>query len=228
MSHASPRSSSTSASTLTGFSTGSSIGIIIAALVTGGLISLYNEAVGLPFLVLFALAAIVVATFVNPKGLFVTVASIPLLFTFFLLLTGTLIAYFQLPDGQSSLGKASALLILYPLTQYFPVLLFVALGTLLIALLRYRLLKKQNEDILAREERQRRSVSATNRRTHREASRSRRRSTSGSGTGARAGDDTDTKVTVQELLARRAERQKAASESQRGTSRKLSDDLYES
>ncbi|MDK8625884.1 DUF6542 domain-containing protein [Corynebacterium appendicis] len=219
MSHASPRSSSTSASTLTGFSTGSGIGIIVAALVTGGLIALYNEAVGLPFLVLFTVASIVVATFVNPRGLFLTVASIPLLYTFFMLFTGVLIAYFQLPEGQTSLGRTSAVLILYPLTQYFLVLLFVTLGSLLIALLRLRLLKKQNDDIRAREERQRRSISATNRRTRREASRSRQRSSG-----------TDTRVTVEELLARRAERQKEKTDSgsSRGLSRRLSDDLYDS
>lgn len=218
MSHASPRTSSTSESTLSGFSTGSGIGIIIAALVTGGLIALYNETVGMPFLVLFALASIIVTTFVNPKGLFVTVASIPVLYTFFLLLTCTLNAYFQLPDGQTSLGKTSALLILYPLTQYFPVLIFVTLGTLLIALLRHRLLKKQNEDILAREERQRRSVSETNRRTNLEASRSRQRSSNST--------NSDRKVTVDELLARRAERKKPSDKDSRVVSRRLSDDLY--
>lgn len=219
MSHASPRSSYTSASTLTGFSTGSGIGIIVAALVTGALIALYNEAIGLPFLVLFTVASIVVATFVNPRGLFLTVASIPLLYTFFMLLTGVLLAYFQLPEGQTSLGRTSAVLILYPLTQYFLVLLFVTLGSLLIALLRLRLLKKQNDDIRAREERQRRSISATNRRTRREASRSRQRSSG-----------TDTRVTVEELLARRAERQKEKTDSgsSRGLSRRLSDDLYDS
>ena len=215
MSHASPRSSSTSSSTLSGFSTGSGIAIIVAALVTGGLIALYNEAVGLPFLVLFTVASIVVTTFVNPRGLFVTVASIPLLYTFFLLLTGTLIAHFQLPEGQTSLGKTAAVLILYPLTQYFPVLLFAVLGSILIALLRYHLLKKQNEEIRAHEERHRRSVSATNRRTSLEASRLRQRGS-------------DKKVTVEELLARRAERQKAEGGSSRGLSRKLSDDLYDS
>lgn len=218
MSHASPRTSSTSESTLSGFSTGSGIGIIIAALVTGGLIALYNETVGMPFLVLFALASIIVTTFVNPKGLFVTVASIPLLYTFFLLLTCTLNAYFQLPDGQTSLGKTSALLILYPLTQYFPVLIFVTLGTLLIALLRHRLLKKRNEDILAREERQRRSVSETNRRTNLEASRSRQRTSNST--------NSDRKVTVDELLARRAERKKPSDKDSRVVSRRLSDDLY--
>lgn len=215
MSHASPRPSSTSESTLSGFSTGSGIGIIIAALVTGGLIALYNEAVGMPFLVLFALASIIVTTFVNPKGLFVTVAAIPLLYTFFLLLTCTLNAYFQLPEGQTSLGKTSALLIVYPLTQYFPVLLFVTLGTLLIALLRHRLLKKQNEDILAREERARREVSATNKRTRHEAARSRQRATA-----------EGRKVTVDELIARRSERQKTGGKDSQVVSRRLSDDLY--
>ena len=75
---------------MSGFSLGSGLSILIAALVTGGLISLYTQVIGWPFLAIFALASIIVATFVNPRGLFITVVSIPLLFTFFLLATGTL------------------------------------------------------------------------------------------------------------------------------------------
>lgn len=173
-----------------GFSTGSGVGIIIAALVTGGLLSVYNEAIGWPFLALFAVASLVVVTFVNPRGLFLIVASIPLLYTLFLLVTGTLNAYFQLPEGQTSLGRTSALLILYPLVQFFPVMAMVTLGALVIALLRYQLLKRHNEEIRQQEQRQRRQASESNRRTQREATRFRERTT------------TPGKVTVEELLAR--------------------------
>lgn len=210
---------------MSGFSTGSGLGIIIAALLTGGLIALYTEVIGWPFLTLFAVAALVVTTFVNPRGLFLTVASIPLLYTFFLLLTGTLNAYFQLPEGQTSLGRTSAVLILYPLTQFFPVLLMVSLGTVLIALLRYQLLKRHNEEIRQHEERQRKQASQSNRRTSREASRSRQRTTSASSSSS------SRKVTVDELLARRGQdssrERRPAERLSSSTRRKLSDDLYE-
>lgn len=206
---------------MSGFSLGSGLGILIAALATGGLISLYNEVIDWPFLTLFALAAVLVATFVNPRGLFITVASIPVLFTFFLLLTGTLNAYFALPEGQTSLGRTSALLILYPLVQFFPVLIMVTLGALLITLVRYQLLKRQNEDIRRREAQQRRRTSETNRRTTREASRSRATATATSRRRDRSSGGQ--KVTVDELLARRG-REKESSKSK--VRRRLSDDLY--
>lgn len=158
---------------MSGFSLGSGLSILIAALVTGGLISLYTQVIGWPFLAIFALASIIVATFVNPRGLFITVVSIPLLFTFFLLATGTLNAYFSLPEGQTSLGRTSVLVILYPLVQFFPVLAAVTLGALFITVVRYLLLKRLNDDIQRHELRQRRRTNEANRRTAREASRSR-------------------------------------------------------
>ena len=51
---------------MSGFSLGSGLGILIAALVTGGLISLYTQMIGWPFLAIFALASVIVATFVSP------------------------------------------------------------------------------------------------------------------------------------------------------------------
>lgn len=216
MSHVSSRPAAASHSTLTGFSVGSGIGILIAALVTGGLISLYTENIGWPFLAVFAAAAVVVVTFVDPKGLFLTVASIPVLYTFFLLLTGGLSAYFDLPEGQTSIGRTQAVLILYPLLQYYPVLLVVTLGALFIAVARYRLLKRHNEEILRREEMQRRRASETNRKTRREATRSRERTRS-----SQSGDSRP--VSVSELVNRTRNEKKSSA---RRVSRRLSDDLY--
>ena len=254
MSHASPRSAPAQDTTLSGFSLGSGLGILIAALVTGGLISLYTEVIGWPFLAIFALASVVVATFVNPRGLFITVVSIPALFTFFLLLTGTLNAYFALPEGQTSLGRTSVLVILYPLVQFFPVLAMVTLGALLIAFVRYQLLKRLNDDIRRHELRQRRRTNEANRRSIREASRSRQlpKRTTDRDTGrtttptprqrlaeknpapttrrrARSRSrNNDNRVTVDELLARR-ERDASKSSSTSAANRvrrRLSDDLY--
>ncbi|MCZ9294156.1 DUF6542 domain-containing protein [Corynebacterium meitnerae] len=246
MSHASPRSAPAQDTTLSGFSLGSGLGILIAALVTGGLISLYTEFIGWPFLAIFALASVVVATFVNPRGLFITVVSIPVLFTFFLLFTGTLNAYFSLPEGQTSLGRTSVLVILYPLVQFFPVLAMVTLGALLIAFVRYQLLKRLNDDIRRHELRQRRRTNEANRRSVREASRSRQlpertttptprqrlaEKTPAPTTRRRARNrsrNNDNRVTVDELLARR-ERDASKSSSTSAANkvrRRLSDDLY--
>ena len=246
MSHASPRSAPAQDTTLSGFSLGSGLGILIAALVTGGLISLYTEVIGWPFLAIFALASVVVATFVNPRGLFITVVSIPVLFTFFLLFTGTLNAYFSLPEGQTSLGRTSVLVILYPLVQFFPVLAMVTLGALLIAFVRYQLLKRLNDDIRRHELRQRRRTNEANRRSVREASRSRplpertttptprqrlAEKTPAPTTRRRARSrsrNNDNRVTVDELLARRerdASKSSAPSAANK-VRRRLSDDLY--
>lgn len=175
VSHASARASAQADSTIFGFSTGSGLGIVIAALVTGGLISLYTQSIGWPFLVLFALSSLLVVTFINPKGLFLTATLIPLLYTLFLVITGVLNQYFQLSEGQSSLGRTQLVLVAYPFVQFFPVLLMVSVGVALVAAVRYRLLKRHNAEIIKLEEQERRRTSRSNERTSREATRSRQR-----------------------------------------------------
>ena len=175
VSHASARTSAQADSTIFGFSTGSGLGIVIAALVTGGLISLYTQSIGWPFLVLFALSSLLVVTFINPKGLFLTATLIPLLYTLFLVITGVLNQYFQLAEGQSSLGRTQLVLVAYPFVQFFPVLLMVSVGVALVAAVRYRLLKRHNAEIIKLEEQERRRTSRSNERTSREATRSRQR-----------------------------------------------------
>ena len=100
MSHVSHRNSTSPSATFHGLPTGSGIGIVFAALFTGALLSLSTGVIGWPFLTLYAVAVIVVSTLVNPRGLFLNVASAPILFVIAVVIAGW-VAQKQLVRGLS-------------------------------------------------------------------------------------------------------------------------------
>lgn len=210
MSHVSSRNSPSPAATFAGLPTGTGIGIIFAALFTGVLLSLSTAAIGWPFLALYAIAVIVVATLVNPKGLFLNVASAPLLFVAAVILAGWVMSRAEIAAGGAS-GKAALLLVFYPVTELFPVLFAVTAGSVLIAVVRIRLIKRHNAQLLRYETAERTRVQQSNRRTNSEGRRARER--------AKA-------VPVQELL-RRADSERNAKRSPRTGSSKITDRLGE-
>lgn len=179
----------TSAS-LPGLPTWAATLIIIASLVTGLLVSLYFQEVGLPFLLCFAVGAIATTTFVNIRGIFLTVVSQPTLFAIGIFATAWVINRSQASEGTPAFSRATVLTTVFPLVQQFPWVAGVALLSLIIGLLRLWLMRrrlrefKRNEDELrvrtAEEDRRNRSLSAS----------ARRRSSRGD------------QVTVEELLAR--------------------------
>ncbi len=63
-----------------GLPTWSGIAIVIAALITGLLLSINAQSIGTPYLICFGVAAVVVALFTEARGLFLVVASLPLVF----------------------------------------------------------------------------------------------------------------------------------------------------
>lgn len=176
-----------------GLSILSGVGIIVAALITGSLISMYTGTMGWPFLVCYLIAVIVVTTLVNPRGLFLVVASAPIFYLIALLVTGAVIIFQQLPPGQNSIGKTGFIVMLYPLVQFFPFLATVTIGTVIIAVVRYLLLRRRNEEIEKITKQRRKEIAQSNERTARQATRSRQR-----------GD----KVTVQDLLERAPQEQR--------------------
>ena len=198
MSHVSHRNSTSPSATFHGLPTGSGIGIIFAALFTGVLLSLSTAVIGWPFLALYAAAVIVVATLVNPRGLFLTVASAPILFVVAVVIAGWVMSRNQIAAGGAS-GKAALLLVFYPVTELFPVLFAVTLGSIVIAVVRIRLIKRHNEQLLRRETAERTRINRSNRRTNSEGRRARER--------AKA-------VSVDELL-RRADSERSAKRAQK-------------
>lgn len=212
MSHASSRNSPSPSATFVGLPTGSGIGIIFAALFTGALISLSTALIGWPFLTLYTAAVLAVVTLVNPKGLFLNVASAPIMFVGAVIFTGWVMARGDIATGGAS-GKAALLLVFYPVTEMFPLLFAVTLGSLVIAAVRIGLIKRYNAQLRRRESAERARVHRSNRRTNAEGRRARERATS---------------VSVQELL-RRADSERTKRSPRTGSSRisdRLGEDLY--
>lgn len=214
MSQTSNRTRHASTTTFVGLPTGSAIGINFAALFTGALIAIWAGYIGWPFLALFAAAVIITTTMVNPRGIFLTVATAPLLFVVAVVSVGYLLSRDQLASGGTS-SRAAQLLVVYPLVELFPVLAAVTLGAILIGWLRIRLIKRQNDALLERETAERSRTSESNRRTNIEGRRARERSRS---------------VSVQELVSRERERSSRARSSRGGGSTRVvnrrGDDLY--
>ncbi|WP_342319444.1 DUF6542 domain-containing protein [Corynebacterium mayonis] len=221
MSHAPTRKTTARQTTFVGLPTGSGIAVIAAALFTGAALSIYDETIGWPFFTLFSLATIIVTASVNPRGLYLVVASAPILYILGLLGAGW---FTPRPQGTAESGVASRAVLLsigYPVVEFFPVLAAVTVGSVALALLRIGLLKRHNEIAQRNAATQRVRQAESNRRTTHQNRRARERSTT---------------VTVQELLQRRAQSEELRRPAQpetgggRGstrTRRSLSDDLYQ-
>lgn len=155
-----------------GLPTGSAIAINAAALFTGALLAVSAGAITWPLLALFAAAVILTTLFVNPRGVFLTLVTAPLLFLVAVVASGLVIGKDQLA-GEGASSRAAQLLVVYPLVELFPWLFFVTLISAVIGVVRIQLIKRQNRAIAAREARERRRVSSSNRRTANQATSSR-------------------------------------------------------
>ncbi|WP_257158779.1 DUF6542 domain-containing protein [Corynebacterium cystitidis] len=191
MSHQSSRSNRRASSTFDGIPTFTAVGIIAAALFTGLLISWNTHTVGWPFYLLFVVASIVAPLLVNPKGLYLTVVSIPILFGFFIVITGWVVNRSDLPEGGDPFSTTSLVFSAYPLVQGFPTLLVGLIGGLAIAVVRLWLLSRYNKQVLHSQQSWRTRAAEDNQRNRRIAQRARARSN---------------QVTVQELLERNSAR----------------------
>ncbi|MDO5668578.1 MAG: amino acid permease [Corynebacterium sp.] len=192
MSTPSHRSRSRSRTRASGLPTWSGISILLAALITGLLLSLNAQAIGGPFLVCFAVAAIVVTLFTDVRGLFLTVASIPVLFGFMTVLTAWTVTRSQAAEGTAPFSTTTIVTALFPLAQFFPVLAAVSLGALAIALFRVWLSGRSRRAAETAAINHRRRAAEADRRNRDTATRARRRTN---------------QVTVEELLARNRSRQ---------------------
>lgn len=161
---------------------------MLAGLLTGLIISLYFQEISLLYLVFFAVTTVFVAMFVESRGLFLTVVSIPLLFTAMTVATAWAITQSLSVEGSDPFSTTAILTAVYPLTQYFPWLLAVTLICLLIAVIRLWLLRRAARKRREQERRRRRRARARDRRGRAAAADAREHSS---------------QITVEELLARR-------------------------
>ncbi|OFU53510.1 DUF6542 domain-containing protein, partial [Corynebacterium sp. HMSC11E11] len=114
--------------------------ILLAGLI-GILGGLPTGNIGLPYLLAFAAAAIVGTALVDPRGLVVTVAQQPLLFTIVTPVVTWLIASWSDPSVGGATGstptKTRLITAAYPIVQYFPWMALIPLICTAIAIWRY-------------------------------------------------------------------------------------------
>lgn len=154
------------------------------------------QLVGWPFLILFILSSIISTLLVNPRGLYLTVVSIPILFALFIVLTGWLVNRSELPEGGDPFSATSFIFSVYPLMQVFPALATGFIGAIIIAVVRLQLLKRYNTQVSRRQLSRRQRAAEDDRRNRRIAQRARARTN---------------QVTVQELLERSQARRGSSS-----------------
>jgi hypothetical protein len=182
-----PRSRTRRETRPAGLPTWSGIAIVLAALVTGLLLSINAQTVGAPFLICFAVAAIVVALFTEARGLFLVVASLPLIFAIMTVGSSWAVSRSLAAEGSAAFSTTTILTALFPLAQFFPVMFGVTAAAGAIAVGRVWLLRRSGRarDVAAIEHR--RSAAEADRVNRDTASRARQRTN---------------QVTVDELLAR--------------------------
>lgn len=115
--------------------------LILLAGVIGILGGLPTGNIGLPYLLAFAAAAIIGTALVDPRGLVVTVAQQPLLFTIVTPVVAWFIASWSDPSVGGATGstptKTRLITAAYPIVQYFPWMALIPLICTAIAIWRY-------------------------------------------------------------------------------------------
>lgn len=115
------------------------VAIVCAGLVTGAILSMLMAQIGWPFAIIFGLVALIAVLAVEIRGLFVTVASLPLLFGIATVITGWLVTRAQAADNAAPFSRTAIITSVFPLVQLFPVLMTVTIAAALIAVVRLML-----------------------------------------------------------------------------------------
>ena len=151
-----------------------SIAVIVAALATGLIISTITASVGWPFLICFILGAVAASAMVHVRGLFLTVASIPLLFSIAIFITSWLVSRATAADGSPLFSTTILVTSAYPLLEVFPQLAITVIICVLIAVFRLYRAKQKAASISSKELVNRRTMAESNRRNSETTSRARK------------------------------------------------------
>lgn len=192
--------------------------ITIAALFTGTVLATTTGSIGWLYLTCFAIAAIATTAAVRLSGLFLHVASLPILFAIGTVITSWLVAKENLAGNADPFSKTMLLSAAYPLALYFPYLAGITVLTIIIAVWRLHSAKRSYETQLQRLERQRKQAARMDRRNRETTTRVRQISRQ-----PRRHDAKDThRVPFQELVKdvdKRGERRRASREPSRPNAR---------
>lgn len=187
--------------------------MVFASLVTGLLLSLLLGEIGTPYQVIFIIATLIITLLVEARGLFITVASVPILFGIFTPLTSWFVSQ-QGPSGNSpGVSTTEILAAIYPLAQFFPTLMLVTAVAAIIAIVRIRLLRKNQQQLQSTEERTRRAQREADQANTKAARRARAQTTRVRSRRAQGAAD-GTQVTVDELILKSQQRRQEVAQRQ--------------
>lgn len=127
------------------------------------------------FTACFALGVLAAVLVVNPRGLLITVLSIPVIFAVMVLLTGWLTAY-RSSDTASLFSRTTLFTGAYPFVERFPALLILVLAGALIAVVRLWLADRNASSTRESEAATRRATAEAERRNRVASTRARQRS----------------------------------------------------
>ncbi|WP_325168113.1 DUF6542 domain-containing protein [Corynebacterium macginleyi] len=112
------------------------LGLLAALLLTGALISILAGSIGWMYFSFLIISSLLIALVVEERGLFLSIASIPILYAVTVVTAGIFITKSGAPEG-TSFSKTSLLTSVYPLVQNFLWLLIAFLGATAIGILRW-------------------------------------------------------------------------------------------
>lgn len=173
------------------------IAIVAAALTTGLLLSLLFRELGWPYLVCYIISVLAVTCTVVPRGLYLTVATSPLLYAVFTLLSGWLVTQARASGEASSSSFSTTALVTgaFPLLEHFVPFFLTTLVSIAIAGLRLWRLHSTARVENHKAQIARRAEAAADKRNR--------------DTNARARERTN-RLTVAELIARNEEQKRRA------------------
>ena len=117
------------------------LGLLAALLLTGALISILAGSIGWMYFACLIISSLLIALIVEERGLFLSIASIPILYAVTVVTAGVFITKSNAPEG-TSFSKTSLLTSVYPLVQNFLWLLIAVLGATAIGVLRWMRFRK--------------------------------------------------------------------------------------
>ncbi|WP_208854317.1 DUF6542 domain-containing protein [Corynebacterium ciconiae] len=180
--------------------TWSSTSILLASIVTGLVISLNQHTLGTLYLMAFAIGALVTVLLVEPRGLTLTVAQIPVIFGIATPFAALMLNKSNsLSGGDGRLSKTELLTLIYPLAQFFPTLIVVTLSVIAVAVLRYLHHRRNNIKLERKLSAQRKRASDSDRRNLTTTARARE---AANRSRRYRGESGSSEVTVEDLLKR--------------------------
>ncbi|WP_367179080.1 DUF6542 domain-containing protein, partial [uncultured Corynebacterium sp.] len=193
--------------------------LLLLAGVIGLLFAVPVGNIGLPYLIAFSAAAIAGIILVVPRGLFVTVAQLPLLFT---ILT-PIVAWFTASLADPAVGGAldttprrtRVITAAYPIIQYFPWIAAVTLIALAIAVWRYLEVTRRNAKVEKTTRKEKRKLQRAEESTTTSATKARRRVAESDARRSRHGADATGTRPAADIIRDAEERRKRLAERSR-------------